>query len=395
MRVVPKAIERRAEKYRLGQMQGVYAFRKQVPLGYVLGPLSVLIGCLILALFVLLYVNAWPQLTNAVATLDLLNVADWQNWQVVLLLFVGVAWLLVGVWMMVAARLVRNMRVFVYEYGLISLRVQATVVLWQDVVSLWKDVHMVGGRSKGKKKEAKRAKQGKTGQTEKIGRAGKVGQQRVKRLYTVQCADDRLVRFDDELVDIEKLGTLLEDTVTRRLLPRVIATYEAGSVVVFADVAVSLRGVAIRRARQLLPWQDVASVTIDDNTLTLYHFQKDGVWATLSVANIPNVGVLKALLEYAMRDLSHLRLPGVLATYDAGLALDFGALRVSQRGVEVVQGGGGVRLSWDEVASVAVGEHEVLMRRRGAQSNWYTVPLSVVYDAPLLKALLEHLMRKG
>jgi hypothetical protein len=371
MQVVPEAIERRAEKYRLGQMQGVYAFRRQVPLGYVLGPLSMVIGCLILALFVLLYVDAWPQLTNAVGALDLLNVADWQNWQVVLLLFVGIAWLLVGVWMIVAARLVRNMRVYVYEYGLISLRVQAMVVMWQDVVSLWKDVRVNGRSGNGKKQE--------------------------KRVFTLQCADDRLVRFDDELVDIEKLGTMLEDTVTRRLLPGVIATYEAGSVVVFADVAVSLRGVAIRRARQLLPWQDVAGVTIDDHTLTLYHFHKDGVWASLSVASIPNIGVLKALLEYAMRDLSHLRLPGVLATYDAGLALDFGALRVSQSGVEVVQGNGsgGVRLPWDEVASVAVGEHEVLMRRRGARSDWYTVPLSAVYDAPLLKALLEHLMRKG
>ena len=392
MQVVPAAIERRAEKYRLGRLQGVYAFRKQVPLGYILGPVSMLIGCLILALLVLLYGNMWQQLTNLISMLGLLPVTNWQNWQLLLIAFVGIAWLLVGVWMIVAAHLVRGMRVFVYEYGLISLRIQATVVLWQDVVSLWKDIRVVGRQDKARSER----NEGNGGKGEKKGRHGKGRRQNVRRVYTVQCADERLVRFDDELVDIEKLGTLLEDTITRRLLPGVIATYEAGSVVAFADVAVSSRGVAIRRARQLLPWQDVAGMTIDDSALTLYHFQREGMWATLPVASIPNVGVLKALLEYAMRDLSHLRLPGVLATYETGLALDFGALRVSQRGVEVVQGGSnGVFLSWDEVASMAVGEQEVLMRRRGSQSEWYTIPLSLVYDAPLLKALLEHLMSKG
>lgn len=237
------------------------------------------------------------------------------------------------------------------------------VVPWQRVEGLWKDVRVVGRR----------------------------GKQETRRTYIVQCVDDTLVRFDDEITDIEKLGSLLEDAITRRLLPRAIATYEAGATVVFAELAVNARGVMVKRARQMLPWQDVAGVTIDDTTVALYHFHKNGTWATLPVAVLPNVGVLKALLEYAMRDLSHVRLPGLLATYRAGLALDFGALRVSLRGIDVPQGN--VFLPWDEVASIAVGEHEVMMRLLGLQPSWYTVPVSMVYDAALLKELLEYLMR--
>jgi hypothetical protein len=51
-------------------------------------------------------------------------------------------------------------------------------------------------------------------------------------------------------------------------------------------------------------------------------------------------------------------------------------------------------LPWNEIASVGVGEHEVIIRRKSRQPEWYTIPLWQVSDAAELKALIDYIMRE-
>lgn len=356
MHRVPAAIRRRAQQQQLGRLQGVYTYRWRLPLGYYLGPLLILVGAFVGLIATHQVGSVLPWVLNWVIAINgvgLLGLSDG------LVLLVGMAWVLVGGWMVIATRLGRMMGIFVYEEGLIAWRGRATVVSWQQVVSLWKEVQVDGGTT---------------------------------HVSTLQCADETLVRFDGELMESEDLGTLLDETVTCRLLPAVIAAFDAGASVTFAELVLSTRGVGLKQTHQFISWWDVARVTIDDRALTLYHTGSHGIWATVQVAALPNLGVLKALLAYGMRDLSQLRVAGVLATYEAGLALDFGALRVTLQGVEVVPSG--VQLRWGEMASIAVGEREVMMRRLGSSADWYVIPLTSVYDAPLLKAVLDSIVER-
>jgi hypothetical protein len=70
----------------------------------------------------------------------------------------------------------------------------------------------------------------------------------------------------------------------------------------------------------------------------------------------------------------------------------FGALYVNKQGITV--NNGKWLLPWSEIASVGIGEHEVMIRRKSRQLEWYTIPLWQVSDAAELKALIDYIMRE-
>jgi hypothetical protein len=79
-----------------------------------------------------------------------------------------------------------------------------------------------------------------------------------------------------------------------------------------------------------------------------------------------------------------------LVAYKAGLPVSFGKLCISQQGVDIGDGKG--ILPWSEIASIGVGESEVIIRQGGESYKWHVLPIWMVSDAPVLKELLEHVM---
>jgi hypothetical protein len=141
----------------------------------------------------------------------------------------------------------------------------------------------------------------------------------------------------------------------------------------------------------LLLWDEFDRISVDETKLALYKKGMKAAWVVIKIANIPNVGILKELIPHVEREIRLKHIPCVLA-YNAGRIQTFGALYVSKQGITVNHGKW--LLPWNEIASVGVGEHEVMIRRESRQPEWYTIPLWQVSDAAELKALMDYIMRE-
>jgi hypothetical protein len=339
---IPLEIQGIAAAYQLGSPQKSYRPQKQATLYRFVGFCGLTVGSLIVISFFMTY-SALP---------DALAV-----WQILLIPVVGVTWLLLGFWILFSSASRAN--IFVCPAGLIYVRRKAEVIRWDQIERIWKDIRM----SK---------------------------QTVVERLYTLRRSDDTLFLFTSELQDVEKLGQLVEEEVTRRLLPRAIAVYRAGAPVVFDEVVVSVRGIGIKEGRRLLYWDDLAKIDVDETTCTFYKVGEQGKWATIMVASIPNVKVLVGLIEYARRERERYRSPHFVA-YHAGLTVLFGQLSVSMQGVDIGDGTG--ILPWSEIAGIGIGEREVIIRKKSRNMEWYALPIWQVKDVAELKELVDYIVR--
>lgn len=339
---IPLEIQGIAAAYQLGSPQKSYQPQKQATLYRFIGFCGLTFGCLIVIFFFMTYS----------ALLDSLAV-----WQTLLIPVVGVTWLLLGFWILLSSA--SRVSIFVCPAGLIYVRRKAEIIRWDQIERLWKDIRV----SK---------------------------QTVVERLYTLRRSDDTLFLFTSELQDMETLGRLVEEEVTRRLLPRAIAAYRAGGPVVFDEVVVSVRGIGIKQGRRLLYWDDLAKVDIDETTCTFYKVGEREKWATVMIASIPNVRVLVGLIEHAKSERERYRSPHFVA-YHAGLTVLFGQLSISMQGVDMGDGRG--ILPWSEIAGIGIGEREVMIRKKGQNMEWYALPIWQVKDVPALKELLDYIVR--
>lgn len=345
----PKAIRRTATTYKLGELQAVYRLRKQSLLEALLGPFAILVGCAILGYFFSAYADTFRW---------------WPTWEMLLIPLLAACWILVGIWVILAALIVRRSRIFVYTDGLISSRMRATVVPWRELEGVWKDI--------------KHDKDG------------------VRLSYLLQYSDGTFLHLRENIIGIAKLGDSLEEASVRRFLQKAITTYNAGASILFDEISINALGIGCKQEHKMLPWKKVARVSIDDTLISISKIDEVEDWATLRVADIPNVAVLQGLIAYALSHLPHIRLADTLALYKSEQAIDFGSLYVSQQGVFVQQSQ--MLLPWSEIASIGVGTNEIIIRRSNSSSSvmdWHVIPLATVSNVPLLRDLVAYLMREN
>jgi hypothetical protein len=273
---------------------------------------------------------------------------------------VGVTWLILAAWIFLTPYIYPRLHIFVYRDGLIYARGKAEVLRWNQMERVWKDLD--------------------------VGRKGPY-----TRSYTVRRSDNMLFVFTSELKNVEALGRLIEIEITRRLLPRALASYQAGGPVVFDEIVISPRGIGIKPGRKLLLWDEFERLSIDEKKVALYEKGMDAAWAVLKVASIPNVEVLKELIIHIQRELLLGQLPQIV-DYNAGKIVTFGALQVSMQGIAIDNGK--LLLPWNEIASIGVGECEVMFRRKDELSEWYALPLWKVTDIVDLKELISYILRR-
>src|SRR5262249_12913835 len=154
---------------------------------------------------------------------------------------------------------------------------------------------------------------------------------------------------------------------------------------------VNRKGITLESEQKLLPWRDVDRLTVDKATVGIYRKGDNWEWATLSISGIPNVGVLKGVVDTLLQEMLYTRLPQIQA-YRSGFIIYFGKLGISREGVSLNNGED--LLPWNEIASFGVGESEIIIHRTGLTEKWYTIPTWMVADAPILKELIEYIMRR-
>lgn len=342
---IPIRVQRYAGAQRLGTPRILYESGQDSRMRIILGPVTILIGCIIYGLYNYYYKDVFSW---------------WPVWQSLIVLLVAIMWLCIGLWISITPLISPHVRVYLCPKGLIYVKHRIWVIEWDDISQFWKNIHLDNKAS-------------------------------VSYSYTLQRKDGVTFALTSNLPHIERLGGFIEREVTRHLLTQTLANYRSGKELDFANIKINRKGILLKTEQKLLPWRDVDRLTVDKATVGIYRKGDSWEWATLSISGIPNVGVLKGVVETLLQEMLYTRLPQIKA-YRSGFTVYFGSLEVSQQGVNLNNGEG--LLPWKEIASFGVGESEILIHRTGLSEKWYTIPTWMVTDAPVLKELVEYVLRR-
>jgi hypothetical protein len=342
---VPPEVYRLAIASNMGPLQHIYYGRRATLWYRATGIICLLVGALLTALF-----------SDISATLFV----GWSLGQSVFVLVLGLAWISIGIWLMITSFLKRRRIIFVYVHGLIVQQRAVEALRWEHITRLWKKVQVQDTQSNDS----------------------------AHYTYTVQRADGTRFVFGNDIPAVEVLGQQLEEQVTRHLLPLALTSFQTGAAISFGSLTVNRQGIETRR--QALTWPQVKHVYIDDVTT---HFYKKGETApaiTLASARIANLAVLKGLLDYVR--LSRASAPEaaierMYLLFQAGLPLKFGVLGISSVGVTVRDE---IRLPWTSIASIALEGNEVVIEGKDG-GHLQSIPLEMIGDISGLKALLSAL----
>jgi hypothetical protein len=338
---IPARVQRCAEKRQLGTPRILYEVGKSSHLHIVIGPIAIIIGALIISAYFLFYDSLFSW---------------WPAEQAYLVLLVGVAWFGIACWVMLPPLIAPGVHVFLCPKGLIYIKRKMDVVRWDQITQFSKTIKLDGNA-------------------------------RPTCSYNIWREDNTLFVLKDDLPYVDRLAGFLERGVTRQLLPRAIAAYENGIVLEFAGIAITTAGIMLKQDRKRLLWAEVKGIGVDEATVSIYRKGDQWDWATMSISGIPNVGVLKGLVEHNIQ--SPTQSPQIMA-YDAGFSVSFGHLRISKAGVSV--NNNEEVIPWNEIASFGIGETEVIIRRRGHIQEWYTLPTWQIPEIHALEKLVNYIL---
>ncbi|GCE04886.1 DUF6585 family protein [Dictyobacter aurantiacus] len=350
---IPRKIQACAHAYQLGIPRIVYDPRGSSRLSLFLSPLAFIVSALIVGAYVTFYdqiFSWWPL---------------WQSWMV---LGIGLAWFLIGLWMLVPALLIPSLRVFLCPKGLIYQRYSCDVIRWQDIVQLEKTLKVDHGSLS-------------------------------LAYYRLLRSDGTAFMLDSDLPHLDRLGGFMEREVSRYLLPQALAKYEAESSLAFGQLEVSPMGLSLQQGRYRLPWSEYERLSLDDTTLSIYGYGDSQPWVALSLSGLPNVWVLKGIIEHATKQarvplaesspiLSQYPQSPQLALYAAGETLSFGALALNRTGVFLNDAAR--FLPWDQIASFGIGEHDIIIKCGDTHQELYTLPLWTITNPPLLALITDY-----
>ena len=346
---IPQSIQVCARTHKLGSPRIVYEPKGASSLHLIFGPIALLIGGAVIGAYILLYdsIFSW-----------------WPSWQADLVIGVGVAWLCVGGWMILAPLLYPHLRVYLCPKGLIYARRTCEVIRWDRIEVLSKEILV----------------QKKT---------------QILCSYSIRRDDSAVFELGHELPYVERLGSFMEREVARHLLPHAVAIYEAGKVQEFADILVSRAGIGLKSTQRALQWSELEKLTIDDTSVSFYRRGDTWAWTTLSISGMPNIGVLRGLVRHVKGEMRKRILQEItpikssqIQAYDAGFAISFGKLDLSKAGISLNNNED--VLPWEEIASFGVGENEIIIKRSGLLEEWYTLPAWMISDPTGLRQLVDY-----
>ena len=159
--------------------------------------------------------------------------------------------------LLVSTSWVRNLRMVVCTEGLLRLwSKEAESMRWDEIRELWRD---------------------------------RQGNCAFSRADGTRFIINHVFRHADEL------GATIEEEVTRRLLPQVLAMYQRGEPVRFGQVQVSRRGIST--GGDILPWNSVGDVQALGGILVIKRQGTILPGLYVSASSTPNLCVLEALID--------------------------------------------------------------------------------------------------
>lgn len=118
--------------------------------------------------------------------------------------------------------------------------------------------------------------------------------------FTVVADDGAVLRFTDDIADVQVLGETVAREVTARIVPRRLAEVKAGETVRMGPFTVDRDGV--EKDGERLPWRAVGDVVIDNGLVTV-RARESRADLTAVASQVPDVPVFAALC-HRVRDLT-------------------------------------------------------------------------------------------
>ncbi|MBX5450789.1 MAG: hypothetical protein IRZ24_12030 [Thermogemmatispora sp.] len=115
-----------------------------------------------------------------------------------------------------------------------------------------------------------------------------------RRLYKLQMQDGKTIILDQDLVRIQELVDLLDEQIKSRLLPQVIAAFEAGDTVTFGDLGINREEISWKG--ETIFWAEIRTMTLRETTLVIEKLdKKEAYWQLIAM---PNISLFQGLKDY-------------------------------------------------------------------------------------------------
>ncbi|MBA2676873.1 MAG: hypothetical protein H0U76_00510 [Ktedonobacteraceae bacterium] len=192
----------------------------------------------------------------------------------------------------------------------------------------------------------------------------------------------------------------LQQEEVRHELPQVITAYTMGTPIVFGRLSLSLQGVEIDQGKERVAWSGIRSIDVREQDVSIRLWNKLQYWKTLPRWMTPNASMLKGLVAHIMQERlratqTHInsQLPQTIASYMAGIPIDFGRISLSTQGVSIDQGK--KFLPWHEVAHLRtqtyIGGEHVVIGKKGQLISWQVIPIAGISNIDLFRAFVARM----
>lgn len=196
----------------------------------------------------------------------------------------GLIIMLIGLVVIVKAYLNRNLRVWIYEHGLVFIKRSGTeVIRWDQIAYVWHKV--------------KKTTSTNTSTNYSTGYTTTTTSTRIDHSYIVQRVDGAKIVFDQTFSHLRELGKTIEQEAARYLYPQAVAAYNAGQALAFGKMIVGRAGLS--DGRKTLSWNELKSIKVDENNGAIA-IRKQGKWlnwSNISLSETPNIIVFEALVN--------------------------------------------------------------------------------------------------
>ncbi|GHO44491.1 DUF6585 family protein [Ktedonospora formicarum] len=123
--------------------------------------------------------------------------------------------------------------------------------------------------------------------------------------YTVKRPDGAQVVISSHVHKVRELGDAILNEVTKRHLPLAQQVYNSGAPVPFGNLSIGMQGIGFRD--KLLPWPEVKDVVIVNGQVQVKRQGNMINFATVQVADVPNLPVMMQLVANGLRSVPPMR----------------------------------------------------------------------------------------
>ncbi len=125
-----------------------------------------------------------------------------------------------------------------------------------------------------------------------------------KITYIIQRVDGYTFYLDHALDNFDLMCKNIEAETRKILLPPAIQSYMYGQMLTFGPIVLNRQGIS--NGREWLPWYQIEAITnqvdYDNEIIKVKRMGSWLSWKKITTANIPNLSVLLALVDYALRE---------------------------------------------------------------------------------------------